>query len=632
MRFFTLLLNPDGRGIPDGVRREYEVMPRRRRLEFGWQSFEHAAVLKAWDDPYGDPLVARYHNFLAAGIVRLDNRAQLERWADCKGEEPSDLELVLRVVARHGTKYIPQILGDFGFVVWDGASRTAVAACDAFAVQRLYYVTRNGLMAFACRAEPLALDDRYDLEYLIRLVSLADPAPGLSVYAGVRQLPAGSRALVTHGSLSVEPYWRAADFAREPLSSSSELETVEACRGLLVAAIRARLGAAGQTWAQLSGGLDSSTVVSLVQWLAGRGEIADGLAGTVTFVDREGTGTDERRYSDEVVRHWGVRNETIVEPPTWYDERYARQYTDQPAFDLHVYPRDRRLCEIVRAAGGRVLLTGCGGDELLTGSMFFFADWLVQGRVWEAFREMAHRSAIGRVSFWELAYKNALLPLLPKLLQQRLVYDQDEAPAEPWLVRETLHQHGVRRQSGAVPEYVGPVGGKYRHAIVSRAATLPNVAPHSTTADYLDVRHPFLSRPLVEFAVRLPPELRARPHAHRWVLREAMRGILPELVRTRVGKTETADALVHSLTTERARLATLLDRPILAELGIVDPRRLRAAFDATAYATSRREWMHAPVMSTLAVEAWLQMRSGRWPRAGAHEFREAAGQVLQPST
>ena len=631
MRFFTLLLDPNDRGIPDEVRRSYEAMPCRRGLEFAWQSFDHAAVLTAWDDPYGAPLMTKHHSHIAVGMVRLDNRGDLELWAECNGEEFTDLGLVLRVVALHGTKYIPQILGDFGFVVWDSANRTAVAACDAFAVQRLYHAKRNGLIVLACRAEPLALEDRYNVEHLVRLVSLTDPAPGLSVYAGVQQVPAGSIAVVARDSLVIHPYWQAAHFERGPLSESSESEAIETCRELLTKSIRARLEPAGQTWAQLSGGLDSSTVVSLVQWLASRGEISDGLAGTVTFVDREGTGTDERHYSDAVASRWNVRNETIVEPPTWYDERYAPQYTDQPAFDLHVYPRDRRQCELVRTAGGRVLLTGCGGDELFTGSMLLFADWLVQGRIWQALREMVRRSAIGRVSFWELAYKNALLPLLPGLLQRRLVYDADEAPAQPWLMQASLRKHALVIRSAAVPEYAGPLGNKYRHAIVTRAATLPNVVPHSTTADHLEVRHPFLYRPLVEFAMRLRPELRARPHAHRWVLREAMRGILPEVVRTRVGKTETADALVHSLTNERARLATLLERPILAELGIVDPRSLRAAFDATAYATSRREWMHATVMSTLAVEAWLQMRSGRWPRAGAPGFKEAASQVYQPS-
>ncbi len=632
MRFFTVLLDPDGQGIPEDARRAYEAMPRRRGLEFEWQSFDQATVLTARDDTYGEPLVMQYGNCLAAGIVRLDNRADLERWAESDGEKLTDLGLVLRVVSRYGTRYIPQILGDFGFVVWDNAKRTAVAACDAFAVQRLYYAKQWGCVAFACRAEPLALEDRYSIEHLVRLVSLADPAPGLSVYAGVHQVPAGSTAVVTRGSLTIHPYWQTADFEREPLSAAPESQAIEQCRDLLISSVRARLGPPGQTWAQLSGGMDSSTVVSLVQWLASRGEIADGLAGTVTFVDRQGTGTDEREYSDPVASRWHVRNEMIVEPPTWCDERYAPQYTDQPAFDLHVYPRDRRLCELVRAAEGRVLLTGSGGDEVFTGSMLFFADWMVQGRAWQALREMARRSAIGRVSFWELAYKNALLPLLPRAWQRRLVHDEGEAPAQPWLVQATMRKYELIKQSAGVMEYAGALGRKYRHAIVTRAATLPNVTHQSITADHLDVRHPFLYRPLVEFAMRLRPELRGRPHAHRWVLREAMRGILPEIVRTRVGKTETAHALAHSLASKRARLASLLERPILAELGIVDPAKLRAAFEATAYATSRREWMHAPVISTLAVEAWLQMRSGRWPRGGHPEENEVLAHSHQPST
>jgi hypothetical protein len=95
-----------------------------------------------------------------------------------------------------------------------------------------------------------------------------------------------------------------------------------------------------------------------------------------------------------------------------------------------------------------------------------------------------------------------------------------------------------------------------------------------------------------------------------------MRGILPEKLRTRVGKQDTGDAVAWSLATERARLAQLFRDPILAELGIVDAAKLREAFDATVYRTGQHDCMHAPVLSTLAIEAWLQMRSGRWPRAG----------------
>jgi asparagine synthase (glutamine-hydrolysing) len=129
----------------------------------------------------------------------------------------------------------------------------------------------------------------------------------------------------------------------------------------------------------------------------------------------------------------------------------------------------------------------------------------------------------------------------------------------------------------------------------------------------LDVRHPFLYRPLVEFALRLPPELCVRPYQRKWVLREAMRGILPEAVRTRIGKGGPAPVFGWSLTALRPLLEPLVVQPILADLGIVDASQLRVSFDAAPQEAHRRDQRHANLHSALAIEAWLQMRSGRWP-------------------
>jgi asparagine synthase (glutamine-hydrolysing) len=632
MRFFTCLLDPGGRGISDVMRRGYETLPRTRGLGFEWKSAGQIEVLTGWDDPYGDPLVAQHETGVAVGIVRLDNRAELRRWAGCECEGLTDLEVVLRIVERHGSRYVPQVLGDFAFVVWDGGTRKVVAACDAFAVRRLYYAERDGLVVFASRGEALAREERYDVQYLVELLARHSPSHHVSVYADVRPVPAASIAVLERGRVRVRQYWNAADFDVEEAWARSEHEAAETCRRLLAESIQLRLGGPGDTWAQLSGGLDSSSVVSLAQWLAERGEITEGLAGTVTYVDRQATGADERAYSDAVVNRWRVRNEMIIDAPSWHDDQYGLPRTDQPTFDLQVYPRERRVCAAVQAAGGRVLLTGWGGDELFMGSMLFFADWVVQGRVLAAVREMASRAAIGRVSFWELAYKNALLPLLPRAAQCRLAHDDPwSPPVQPWLNRRKLQQYGLTARSPLAPEYAGRLGHKYHHAVATKIATLSAVTDRGVLGDSLELRHPLLYRPLVEFAVRLPPNLRARPHAHRWVLREAMRGILPESVRTRVGKQDTGDALAWSLTVERARLALLLQDPILAELGIVDAAKLRAVFDAAPHQSGRGNYVHGALLSTLTVEAWLQMRSGRWPRGAHLSSTDSQVQVHGPS-
>jgi len=555
--------------------------------------------------------MATHGELVAIGRVRLDNREELEQWAEASGAGLGDLELVLRTVAMHGAKFIPRILGDFAFVVWDPKARTGVVACDAFAVRRLYYRADKDFTAFASRAELLALTGEYNVEYFARLLGMSGLGEQLTVYAGVSRVPEASIGTLANGKLEFRRYWSAWDFEPELRRPAPEEEVAGLCRQLFATSVQRRLGAPGETWAQLSGGMDSSSVVSTAAWLAERGEIP-GLAGTVTFVDREGSSADERAYSDTVLQRWGVRNLPIVDPPVWYDEQYAPPLTDQPRLDLHAYPRDRRLCAAIVAQGGRVLLTGWGGDEMYTGNMLFLADWIARGQLIRAASEMLRRAVMGRVSFWEVAYRSGICPLMPQTVRRRLVLDGNGT--HPWLAEETMQRHGIATGSLMASDYAGSLGRKYQHANAMSIQGVPNMLSFGLVEDSLDVRHPFLYRPLVEFALRLPPEMCARPHARKWVLREAMRGILPEAVRDRIGKATAGDVLAWSLTTQRQHLATLVQDPILAELGVIDAGKFRAAFDAPPLPAHRANEMHAALSSTLSVEAWLQLRAGRWPR------------------
>lgn len=612
MNYFVCLCDTLGQGIPLELKRRQESLPRSRGLHARWHDAASAAVLVAWDEQAPIPTVARDADFLAAGYVRLDNRNTIERLASRDATGMTDLELVVQVLATHGTKCIERLLGDFAFVVWDVCTRTAVAATDAFGVRKLYYSHRTTNLLFASRAEALADGERYETQYFIELLALQSPRSDVSPYRGVLPVPAGFWGVFSGSNRRLTKYWSAESLRDQAAWQGSEQEAIDTCRRLLVDAVRLRLAPDGNTWAELSGGLDSSSIVSTAQWLATNGEVQRGLAGTVTFVGVEGTGTDEREYSDAVATQWKVRNEKVVNPPTWYEEGHVPPYTDLPSFDLVCFPRDRRICAILREAGAKVLLTGWGGDELFVSSMLFFADWVAQGRVWPAIREMSQRAAIGRVSFWELAYKNAMLPLLPAWVQR--LHGHDGLPVQTWLNRKTLRKYRLHpRSSSFAEDFQGPIAGKYRHAILSRIGALSRLPVQEMVGGTLDVRHPMLYKPLVEFAARLPAELRGRPHAHRWVIREAVRGIVPEVVRTRVGKGGTGEILARSLSSYRDRFTVLLRDPILAQLGILDADRFRAAFNATAYHTSPEGYAHGPVLSTLAVEAWLQMRSGRWP-------------------
>jgi asparagine synthase (glutamine-hydrolysing) len=427
-------------------------------------------------------------------------------------------------------------------------------------------------------------------------------------------------ATFEHGRLTMHGLWSPGEAAAASTPVASEREAAETMRTLLVEGVRLRLGRNGDTWSQLSGGLDSSSVVSIAQWLAERGTIAHGLAGTTTYVDRQGTAADEREFSDLIAAHWHLRNETIVDPPLWYDERRSLPVPDEPRIDFMLYPREQLLCDIVCASGGRVLLTGQGSDEFLSGNMFFFADWIARGHVAAAVREMVRRASIGRVSFWDLAYRNAVTPLLPVGLRRRLGPEVTRVP--PWLHRDAVRRFGLRDRATEMTLYAGPVGHKYRHAVVHSLATVSRTLGYVVLEDRLEVRHPFLYRPLVEFALTLRPDLLVRPYARKWILREAMRGIVPEQVRTRIGKGSVSERYAWSLTAQRQLLEPLVEEPMLADLGIIDPAELRAAFDAAPHQPGRKDEPHTALQGVLAIEAWLQMRAGRWPRGGHAVVRD----------
>lgn len=615
MRYFVCLLDFEGHGIDDGELRRYESLPRSRGLEFKWHAFPHVAALTAWDKEDAEPLVTGEGDHVAAGVVRLDNRPDFDKWVGAHRQTGSDLQLVLRDTVRYGPNHVHLYLGDFGFVACDAVRRTAVAACDAFALRKVYYTQQGRRITFASRAEALALDDGYEPQYLAELIANCIPSPGLSVYSGVRAIPNGCMAIVQHGRLSLHQHWSATAFEPQPIWRKSEPDAAERCRQLLCESVRLRLAGNGATWGQLSGGMDSSSVASVAQWLTERGDTPYGLAGTVTYVDRRGTESDERLYSDTVVKRWQLRNEQIVEPPIWNDERHPPPRTDQPRMDYPFYRREQELCAIVRAAGGRVVLTGIGGDELFTGFMYFFADWLARGHPLAAIREMAHRAALGRGSFWTLAYENGLLPLLPSFLRKRLVRAGGHVPA--WMPAGLARHHRLHDRTFSAAFYAGPVGRKYQHGVLTSMVGLGRLIEPGIVGDELELRHPFLYRPLVEFALQLPPELCARPHQRKWVLREAMRGILPDAIRTRVGKGSPAELYAWSLATLRQLLEPLVRQPILADLGVVDAHRLRAAFQAAPHEPHNVDHRHTMLYTTLTTEAWLQVRSSRWPCGGS---------------
>lgn len=451
MRFFVCVTGAGGGHVTERRRLRCESYARRRGIQPSWHLWRGLSVMTAGNCSNEDAAISAYGPYVAVGTVRLDNRGELDGWLkDVGTTRPGgapvrDLDLVLQLIAIHGTRYVPNVLGDFAFVVWNAVTHSAVAACDAFAVRTLCYAESDGSFAFASHAEALATRDDYEVQYLAERVAYCNPiSPGLTVFAGVRMLPPATFAVVERGKLTLRRYWSADDFEPDHGRSVGREEAVARTRQLLTTSVSLRLDPRGGNWAELSGGLDSSGIVSIVQQHSRTASVQHGLDGTLTYVDRPEVQGSDREFAGDVSREWGVRNECLTGISHWQSEKYAAPFTDYPDGYYSVFPRSMQAREIMEHSAGRVLLTGLGGDELFGGSRFYYADLLARGRLKVLFAELTHRTATQRRSFWALVRRSLVLPLLPRALSDRLERKHHLIRLPDWYERRLFRACGIR--------------------------------------------------------------------------------------------------------------------------------------------------------------------------------------------
>lgn len=549
------------------------------------------------------PLLARRGALLAAGSVRLDDRAEVAAWGGVRANQATELELVLAAYAARGAGCLDGVLGDFALVLWDGGRATLTAIRDPFGVKTLFLAWRGDVLLLSSRAAALAGEGELDEEWVADFLVGAMVPPGRTVWASVRAVAPGEVLTWRGGTLARRRFWSAADF--QPAQAADEPAATAAFRELLDEAVRVRTEGGVPVWSQLSGGLDSSSIVCVAQALAAAGR-GPGIAGTVTLVETLGDG-DERKYSDAVVRRWGLRNETLVDPWAWQDDGLPPGRTDEPRSHYPFWARDREMAAMVRRAGGRVLLSGQGPDHYLAGNWAFITDLLAAGRVKTALRELTRFSVAARQSFWTGLGRHAIHPFLPARLQLRRASPAEQPPA--WLEPEFVRRMEIAGRLPMLRQLAAPRGSLFAHQVAAELEGLPGFLERGPFEDGIEMRYPFLHRPLVEHSLRLPPPLRIRPAAGKHVLREAMRGVLPEEVRTRRGKGGIDARLLWALHRERARLDGLLRDPETARRGWVRADALRAATEQARQGEVRSLPF---LLCSLALETWLAVRSGRW--------------------
>jgi asparagine synthase (glutamine-hydrolysing) len=545
----------------------------------------------------------------------------------------SDTEVMLAAISQWGLKAaLERFNGMFAFALWDMREGLLHLVRDRLGKKPLYYgwVGRSFLFGSelkALRAHPEFSGeiDREALALYLRLNYI--PAP-YSIYRRVRKLPPGTVLTLDVEDFSSRPepvaYWSAREVAlrgaREPLDEDPEQLVLELDR-LLRDAVVLRMEADVDLGAFLSGGIDSSLVVALMQAQSPR------PVRTFTIGYHEAS-YNEAEDAKAVARHLGTdHTELYVRPEEALDvvPRLPFLY-DEPFSDSSQIPT--ALVSQMARRHVTVALAGDAGDELFGGYNLYV--WLP--RVWRAVGWMPSRlrSSLARAlaalspQTWE-AWHRRLSPLMPSSFQART----------PGMKIQKLSE--VLASSSPEAMYLGLVshwkepvevvlGASEPLTVITDPSAWPELPEFVQKMMYLDmvsflpdddllkvdrasmgvgleVRVPLLDYRVVEFAWRVPPAFKIRQGQGKWLLRQLLYRYVPrELIeRPKMGFEVPLEVWLREPLRDWAE--SLLDEGRLRREGFFDPGPIRAKWQE--HLSGKRSW-HYLLWDVLMFQAWLE--------------------------
>jgi asparagine synthase (glutamine-hydrolysing) len=521
----------------------------------------------------------------------------------------SDTEVLVHGYTEWGEGLFPRLNGMWGLAIWDARRRQLVCARDRLGVKPFYYRYAEGEFAFASELRGIkALGGPATLSRTAigRLISEGRVDTGQGTFFDeILSLPPAHHAIVGERDLALTRYW---DIQPGSPGALGPDRAAEALRELLTDSVRLRLRSDVRVGTCLSGGVDSSSIVSLGTRLLG------GPMDAYSVAYDEGPEFDERVHMRAVCEATGARHHLVMpRGEALLDELMAvTEAQEEPTAGPGVYSQ-WQVMRLAGANGAKVLLDGQGADELFGGYFAFYFPLRMRDLV-------ARGELAGAVSLARAALDRGHSPL-----------EVAARTAEPW-IPGALFRRG-RRWLGA-GDWAQVLAPELRATQSPSAPAGPRAQPpakhfasHLTARQYEDLqrlllpsllryedrnsmafsieaRVPFLDYRLVEIAFALPVAVKFDHGVTKRVLREAMAGIVPASILARTDKRGFETPVVRWLVARHAGWLkqTLLDGRAV-ERGFLD-RRAMAAFLERQIARPRGPGHE--VWRLVSLELWLR--------------------------
>jgi asparagine synthase (glutamine-hydrolysing) len=542
----------------------------------------------------------------------------------------SDTEVMLAAIESWGLeRAVREFLGMFAFALWDSYEHELYLVRDRLGIKPLYYGRCGRHFLFgselrALRAHP-AFDDEIDrgaLGLLMRHNYIPHP---YSIYRRIHKLPPGTILRVRTATEQQEPrpFWSAREIAeagsREGISQDAET-AVEMLHELLRDAVRLRMIADVPLGAFLSGGIDSSTVVALMQAQSTRPV----RTFSIGFAETE---YNEAPFAAQVARHLGTEHTELYVTPAEAQAVVPKlpEYFDEPFADSSQIPTF--LVSALARQTVTISLSGDGGDELFAG----YPRYILANQIWQTinrFPRAARRGAAAALrslsaDSWTSIFKSAA-SMMPDRIRRRRPGEQMHrlaallcaSSAEAVYHRLISHWDPAELVlDGDEPPTALTDSGRQanlanftsRMMFLDLVSYLPDdiltKVDRASMAVSLEARVPLLDHRVVQFAWRIPMSLRIRDGKEKWLLRQVLfRYVPPKLVeRGKMGFGVPVGEWLRGALRDWAE--ALLERGRLAKQAFFDADVIRSAWHEHLSGKRNRQY---ELWDVLMFQAWLE--------------------------
>jgi asparagine synthase (glutamine-hydrolysing) len=543
---------------------------------------------------------------------RLDSRAELiSELRDTLTTASTDVSIVAAAYERWGSCCFAKLLGDWALSIWNPMDWSLILAKDPIGTRHLYYAFDGDQVSWSTILDPLALlagkTFALEEEYIAGWLSFF-PATHLTPYVGIHSVPPSTTVLIRAGKHTVSEYWDFDPSRRIRYSTDAEYE--EHFRAVFAESVRRRLRSDNPILAELSGGMDSSSIVCMADAVIASGTAETPRLDTISYYDDSEPNWNERPYFTKVEekrRRTGWHIDLSKQNSPRFDVHSECFAATPGSGSGHQNEAARQFAECMSSQGNRVVLSGIGGDEVMGGvptSAPELEDLLAKCE----FRTLAHQLkkwALNKRKPWFHLICEAAGAFFPSAL---VGVPKRKRPA-PWLDSGFIKRNRmVLKGYTSRLELFGPLP-TFQENLSTLDTLRRQLACDALLSDPpREKRYPYLDRGLLEFIYAVPREQLVRPGQRRSLMRRALAGVVPEELLNRKRKAFVARGPMASISSEWPSLLQFSKRMLASSVGITDSAKF---IEALQKARHGEEVPVVALMRTLAVELWLRNLGGR---------------------